>query len=62
MRLLSWMCLAALSVLLVSSAWSEQGDARLALVIGNASYPNPTTPLSTTLADARDLADELRRN
>jgi formylglycine-generating enzyme required for sulfatase activity len=56
------MCLAALSVLLVSSAWSEQGDARLALVIGNASYPNPTTPLSTTLADARDLADELRRN
>jgi len=62
MRLLRCMCLAVLSVLLVSSARSERGDTRRALVIGNASYPNPTTPLSTTLADARDLADELKRN
>jgi formylglycine-generating enzyme required for sulfatase activity len=62
MRLLRWLSLAILSVLLASSAWSEQGTARLALVIGNAGYPNPTTPLSTTLADARDLAEELRRS
>ncbi len=62
MRLLRWLCLAALSVLLASSAWSQQGTGRLALVIGNASYPNPTTPLSTTIADTRDLSDELRRN
>jgi formylglycine-generating enzyme required for sulfatase activity len=62
MRLLRWLCLATLSVLLASSVWSQQGTGRLALVIGNASYPNPTTPLSTTIADTRDLSDELRRN
>jgi formylglycine-generating enzyme required for sulfatase activity len=32
----------------------------MALVIGNASYPGATTPLSTTIADARGLAEELR--
>jgi formylglycine-generating enzyme required for sulfatase activity len=62
MRLLRWLCLAALSVILTSSAWSQQGTTRLALVVGNASYLNPTTPLSTTVADARELAEELRRS
>jgi formylglycine-generating enzyme required for sulfatase activity len=62
MRLLRWLCLALLSVGLGSSAWSQQGAARRALVIGNASYPSATPPLSTTLADARDLAEELRRS
>src|SRR5713101_7989098 len=62
MRFLLWLCLALLSVVLTSSAWSQQRAARLALVIGNASYPNATTPLSTTIADARALAEELRRS
>jgi uncharacterized caspase-like protein len=34
----------------------------VALVIGNAAYPGATTPLSTTIADARMLAEELRRS
>jgi formylglycine-generating enzyme required for sulfatase activity len=34
----------------------------VALVIGNAAYPSATTPLSTTVADARTLAEELRRS
>src|SRR5258707_1010002 len=60
MRFLLWLCLALLSVVLTSSAWSQQRAARMALVIGNASYPGATTPLSTTIADARGLAEELR--
>jgi len=62
MRLLLWLCLALLSVILTSSAWSQQRAARVALVIGNAAYPAATTPLSTTIADARALAEELRRS
>ena len=62
MRLLLWVCLAALSVTLTSAAWSQQKPARIALVIGNAAYPGARTPLSTTIVDARSLADELRRS
>jgi formylglycine-generating enzyme required for sulfatase activity len=62
MRLLLWRCLAILSVILTSSAWSQQRAARVALVIGNAAYPGTTTPLSSTIADARALAEELHRS
>jgi len=62
MRPLLWVCLAALSVTLTSAAWSQQKPARIALVIGNAAYPGARTPLTTTIADARSLADELRRS
>ncbi|TMJ33763.1 MAG: hypothetical protein E6G96_03950 [Alphaproteobacteria bacterium] len=62
MRLLRWLCLALVCVSLASSARSQQGAARRALIIGNASYPSATPPLSTTLADARDLAEELRHS
>jgi formylglycine-generating enzyme required for sulfatase activity len=62
MRLLLWLCLALLSVILTSSAWSQPRAARVALVIGNAAYSGATTPLSTTIADARTLAEELRRS
>jgi formylglycine-generating enzyme required for sulfatase activity len=62
MRLRLWLCLALLSVILTSSAWSQQRAARMALVIGNAAYPGAATPLSTTVADARTLATELRRS
>lgn len=62
MRLLLWLCLALLSVTLTSSAWSQQRAARVALVIGNAAYPGAATPLSTTIADARILGEELRRS
>jgi Caspase domain len=45
-----------------SSAWSQDRAAREALVIGNANYPDASTPLSTTIADVRGLAQELRRS
>lgn len=35
---------------------------RIALVIGNATYPDNETPLKETLNDARDIADELKRD
>ncbi len=62
MRLLPWLCLLLLSVILTSFAWSQQRAGRLALVIGNADYPNVATPLVTTIPDARALAEELRRS
>jgi formylglycine-generating enzyme required for sulfatase activity len=62
MRLLPWLCLSVVSVLLTTTpSMSQQRPARVALVIGNASYPDASTPLSTTIRDARTVADELRR-
>src|SRR5439155_21455667 len=37
------------------------GD-RLALVIGNAEYPDAEAPLKEPINDAREVADELRRD
>jgi len=61
MRSLFWLCLLVVSALLTHSASSQQRSARVALVIGNANYPDASTPLSTTIRDARSLADEFRR-
>src|SRR5437763_3483256 len=49
-------------VLLAFSAASQQRVPRVALLIGNAAYPDASTPLSTTLRDARSLAEEFRRS
>jgi formylglycine-generating enzyme required for sulfatase activity len=62
MRLVFWLCLSVVSALLTSSALPQQRAARVALVIGNDSYPDASTPLSTTLKDARTVAEEFRRN
>jgi formylglycine-generating enzyme required for sulfatase activity len=62
MRLLFWLCLSVVSAMLTSSALPQQRAARVALVIGNDSYPDASTPLSTTIKDARTLADEFRRS
>src|SRR5207244_8664714 len=53
-----------LSVLLsVSSALpSLAAGERLALVIGNAKYPDAEAPLREPINDARDVADELKRD
>ena len=40
---------------------SERGD-RYALVIGNAKYPDAEAPLKEPINDARDVADELKRD
>ena len=61
MRLAFWLCLMAVSAIMTSSVWSEQQAARVALVIGNANYPDASTPLSTTIRDVHTLAEEFRR-
>ena len=61
-RLAFWFGVAIASILLAFSAYSQQRGPRVALLIGNASYPDASTPLSTTIRDARALADEFRRS
>src|SRR6201988_4252358 len=53
-----------LSLLLAASsaAPSLAAGERLALVIGNAKYPDPQAPLREPINDARDIADELKRD
>jgi tetratricopeptide (TPR) repeat protein len=57
--------LALLLSLILSVAWtvpsSAAGD-RFALVIGNAKYPDADTPLKEPINDARQVADELKRD
>jgi tetratricopeptide (TPR) repeat protein len=57
--------LALLLPLIVSVAWtvpsSAAGD-RFALVIGNAKYPDAESPLKEPINDARQVADELKRD
>lgn len=43
-------------------ATPEKGSARIALVIGNASYPDSEAPLKEPINDARDVADELKHD
>src|SRR6201990_3747424 len=38
------------------------GGERFALVIGNAKYPDADAPLKEPITDARDVADELKRD
>ena len=43
------------------SAAADRGD-RIALVIGNAKYPDADAPLKEPINDAREIADELKRD
>ncbi len=57
--------LALLLSLIVSVAWTAPSSAagdRFALVIGNAKYPDADTPLKEPINDARQVADELKRD
>jgi len=53
--------LLALILSVASSVASSAAD-RYALVIGNAKYPDADTPLKEPVNDARDVADELKRD
>jgi len=46
---------------MVPSGAADRGD-RFALVIGNSKYPDAEAPLKEPVNDARDVADELKRN
>ncbi|EIG60532.1 MULTISPECIES: caspase family protein [unclassified Bradyrhizobium] len=52
----------SLLVSLVPTAPSLAAGDRFALVIGNAKYPDADAPLKEPLNDARDVADELKRD
>lgn len=56
-------CLLGLSALAVSAsaALPQPRAPRVALFIGNANYPDASTPLPTLVKDARTLAEEFRR-
>src|SRR3954463_9667935 len=43
-------------------AFAQQNETRIALVIGNASYPDAESPLRDPVNNARALTDELRRS
>jgi len=43
-------------------ATAQQSETRIALVIGNASYPDAEAPLRDPVNNARALTDELRRS
>ncbi|MBR0975632.1 MULTISPECIES: caspase family protein [Bradyrhizobium] len=51
-----------LLVSLIPTAPSRAAGDRFALVIGNAKYPDADAPLKEPLNDARDVADELKRD
>jgi caspase domain-containing protein/tetratricopeptide repeat protein len=61
-------CLALLVTLILSiaplvpSVAADNRAERYALVIGNAKYPDAETPLKEPINDARDIADELKRD
>ena len=54
--------LVTLFLSIVSAAPSLASGERLALVIGNAKYPDAEAPLKEPINDARDVADELKRD
>ncbi|MCG2632507.1 caspase family protein [Bradyrhizobium sp. WYCCWR 13023] len=51
-----------LLALFVPTAASHAAGDRFALVIGNAKYPDADSPLKEPINDARDVADELKRD
>ena len=61
-------CISSLALLLfvgltsISPALADSSGERLALVIGNAKYPDNEAPLKEPINDARNIADELKRD
>ncbi len=60
-RRLFCLCLFALSAMATTSVPAQQNDMRVALVIGNADYPDAGAPLPNAIKDATALAEEFRR-
>src|SRR5262249_10737247 len=61
MQRIGLLCLAFISAMIAVSALAQQRETRLALIIGNAAYPDASTPLTSTIEDARSVAQEFRR-
>jgi formylglycine-generating enzyme required for sulfatase activity len=61
MQWLWWPLLALISAMIALSAVAQERETRLALVIGNAGYPDASTSLSSIVEETRSLAQEFRR-
>ena len=57
----SFLLIALLGFAAPANAADSRGE-RVALVIGNAKYPDAESPLKEPVNDARDVADELKRD
>src|SRR5437588_12389765 len=61
-----WFYVLVLAVVAFAANWpafAQQSDGgKIALLIGNANYPDADAPLKHPVNDARAMADELRRN
>jgi len=58
----SFVVLVALAAMLAPVAAQPGDGSKIALLIGNANYPDADAPLKQPVQDARALGDELRRN
>jgi uncharacterized caspase-like protein len=61
LRLIALVLLTFLAGSAVRPVYAEQNEGRVALLIGNAAYPDAEAPLKDPVNDARALSDELRR-
>lgn len=61
-RLLPCILIALLLLPFEAAVAAQDHGGRLALIIGNAKYPDSETPLKEPINDARALADELKRD
>src|SRR5262245_47056557 len=52
----------ALLAIAAAPAAAQRSESRVALVIGNADYPDADAPLKQVIAGTRALADELKRH
>ena len=63
MRVICALTLASIMALLANAeAFAADHPTRFALVVGNAKYPDSDLPLKEAVNDARDIADELKRD
>lgn len=62
MRLIAVLILSALVAGLASTGAGAAGRPKVALVIGNAKYPNDDTVMNEVTNDSQDLTDELKRD
>src|SRR6516162_3487790 len=60
-RLLVLAVLILLAAMAARTVSAQQSEARVALLIGNAAYPQADPPLSEPVRDAKALAEELHR-
>jgi hypothetical protein len=61
-RLILLVALSLLAGLAAEPARAQQNEARVALVIGNAAYPDADAPLKEPVNNVRTLTDELKRH